>query len=73
MQNTLLLVQIILAVSLISCIVLQPQGTGLGSTFGTSGESYHTRRGLEKVVFVASIVLTALFAANAIALLVLQG
>lgn len=73
MQTTLLVVQVILAIALISCIVLQPQGTGLGSAFGSSGESYHTRRGLEKVVFVSSIVLTALFAANAIALLVLQG
>lgn len=73
MHTALLIVQIVLAVSLVACIVLQPQGSGLGSAFGTSGESYHTRRGLEKVVFIASIVLTVLFAANAIALLVIQG
>ncbi len=73
MHTTLLVIQIILSIALISCIVLQPQGAGLGTAFAGSGESYHTRRGVEKVVFVTSIVLTVLFAVNAVVLLVLQG
>lgn len=62
MQNALLIVQIVLSLFIITAILLQAQGSGLGSTWGGGGETYHTRKGLEKVLFVATIVAVGLFA-----------
>ena len=71
MEQTLLITQVILSIMLASFILLQAQGSGLGSTWGGGGETYHTRRGVEKVVFIATIVCTALFIGNSIALLII--
>lgn len=63
MQTTLLIIQIILAVFITTAILLQAQGTGLGTTWSGGGETYHSRRGLEKVLYFATIVCSVLFAA----------
>jgi len=57
-------VQIILAILLIGAILLQRTGASLGGAFGADNFSsgFHTRRGLEKTLFLASIVLGVLFA-----------
>lgn len=70
MNNIWLIVQAVLSVLIITSVLLQSQGGGLGSTFGGGSGSYHTRRGLEKVLFNATIVLIALFALASIAALV---
>lgn len=70
MNNIWLIVQAVLSVLIITSVLLQSQGGGLGSTFGGGSDSYHTRRGLEKVLFNATIVLIALFALASIAALV---
>jgi len=67
MKNTLLIVQIVLAVLIVVAILLQAQGTGFGTTWQGGGESYHTRRGLEKVMFYFTILAVALFILVAIA------
>jgi len=75
MQNFLLLTQIILSVLITITILLQAQSGGLGAGFGGSSastQSYHTRRGLEKVVFYATIILAGLIAINSIAILTLR-
>lgn len=54
-------IQIVLSVLLTGVILLQAQGSGLGSTWGGGGESYHTKRGLEKTLFFLTIILTVLF------------
>jgi len=53
--------QVIVAVLIISAILLQPRGMGLGSAFGGEGSLYYTRRGMEKVLFIVTIVLIVLF------------
>jgi preprotein translocase subunit SecG len=53
--------QIVIAIALTVLILMQSQGTGLGSGFGGSSETYHTKRGVEKVVFTATIVLVVIF------------
>ena len=55
--------QIVLAVLLIICILLQQPGASMGGAFGGDNFSaaYHTRRGSEKFLFYATIVLGALF------------
>ncbi|MCA9369979.1 MAG: preprotein translocase subunit SecG [Pseudomonadales bacterium] len=69
MYTVLITFQIILAVVLIVSILLQAQGTGLGAAWSGGGETYHTRRGLEKVVFYLTIGSLVLFCINSIALL----
>lgn len=67
MQSAILVFQIILGVLLISSILLQAQGSGLGATWGGGGETYHTRRGLEKVLFYFTIIGIGLFVVSSIA------
>jgi preprotein translocase subunit SecG len=57
----LIVLQIIIAIALTAVILLQAKGTGLGSTFGGQSQMYHTKRGVEKVVFTATIILAIIF------------
>lgn len=56
------IIQLLLSVALITIILLQAKGTGLGSTFGGSSQTYHSKRGVEKAVFYTTIILAVLFA-----------
>jgi len=61
-QTILLVLQIAVPVLLIVCILLQQRGTALGSAFGGEGGGFQSkRRGLDKKIFVTSIVLGILF------------
>lgn len=60
-----LILQIIVSLALIVVIILQAKGTGLGASFGGSS-NYHTRRGIEKTLFSATIALSILFVVLAI-------
>jgi preprotein translocase subunit SecG len=53
--------QVVVAVLLIGAILMQNRGTGLGNLFGGTGGVYLTKRGLEKKLFIATIVLAAIF------------
>ncbi len=55
--------QIIVSVLLIVVILLQRRGAGMGALFGGEGAVYQTKRGPEKFLFWATIVLAALFMA----------
>ncbi len=61
------IIQIVLAVLLIASILLQRQGAGLSGAFGGEGEFYHTKRGMEKYLFIATIILAILFFGAAVA------
>lgn len=61
MKAVLLIIQMVLALTLMATILLQAKGTGLGSAWGGSGESYRSKRGVERILMIATIVLTALF------------
>jgi preprotein translocase subunit SecG len=49
------------AILMIAAILLQQRGASLGAGFGSSGELYTTRRGLDKNLFEVSIVLAVVF------------
>lgn len=53
------ILQIILSFALITVIVLQAKGTGLGRAFGST--SYHSKRGVEKSLFATTILLSLAF------------
>lgn len=55
------ILQTIISVLLIIVILMQSRGSGLGSTFGGGGGVYLTKRGMEKKLFIATIVLAVLF------------
>jgi preprotein translocase subunit SecG len=59
------IIQIILAVLMVIAILLQQRGTGLSSAFGGEGNVYRTKRGLEKIIFIATIILAIAFLATA--------
>ncbi len=61
----------ILAVLLIVLILIQQRGSGIGSIFGGDDAVYRTKRGAEKIIFVATIVVAVLFFGLAIAKLFL--
>lgn len=65
-------VQIILSVLLVGAILLQQSEGSLGSAFGggqSGASTWHTKRGLEKQLFIATIVLAILFTLSAVAAL----
>ena len=71
MKNILIIAQIVIAALLTGGILLQSRGTGLGATFGGSGNVYRTKRGVEKVVFRATVVMAVAFLTIALVTIVL--
>ncbi|HHB91549.1 MAG TPA: preprotein translocase subunit SecG [Anaerolineae bacterium] len=61
MATFLLIALIILGIALTALIVFQTQNSGAGSVFGSDTTVYRTRRGLEKTLFQATIVLSIIF------------
>ena len=72
MKQFFLIAQVVVSILLIICVLFQQKGAALGSTFGGTGESYGTRRGIQKRLFQFSIVLGILFIALAILNLVIH-
>lgn len=65
-------VQIVLAILLSACVLIQQQGTGLGGAFGGEGNVYRSRRGVEKFLFYGTIVLAIGFFASALVAVIKQ-
>jgi preprotein translocase subunit SecG len=61
------------AILMITSILLQQRGATLGAGFGSSGELYTTRRGLDKNLFEVSIVFAAIFILSILAGLLLPS
>jgi len=70
-NNILNIVQIVIAGLLVVAILFQQRGTGLSAAFGGEGGVYFKKRGAEKVVFIATIVLAVLFILSALARMIL--
>jgi protein translocase SecG subunit len=61
MSQYLAIAQLILAIAIVALILIQNKGAGLSSTFGGGNEVYLTKRGIEKWVIRATVVLITLF------------
>jgi preprotein translocase subunit SecG len=60
-------IQIIIAIAIVVLVLLQERSAGLSGIFGGEGGGfYQTRRGLEKSVFYATIVLAIVFVGLAV-------
>lgn len=57
------LLQIVISVILIAVILLQVKGSGFGAALGgmSGGSIYRTKRGLERTLFQATILLVVVF------------
>ncbi len=55
------ILQLILALTIIGLILLQAKGTGLGTAFGGQSNTYHSKRGVEKVIFTLTVSLVFAF------------
>ncbi len=61
LKQLIFLFQIIFGLGLITLVILQSKGTGIGSTFGGDMGFYGTKRGAEKLLFILTIMIAALF------------
>lgn len=71
MDQTLNIIQIVVAVILIIVVLVQQRGTSLGGAFGGRGDVYASRRGLEKTLFILTIILGIIFVGLAVTNIVL--
>jgi len=62
-QFNLAITQIVIGVLLIVLVLLQQRGGGMGVLGGISSQFYGSRRGLEKTIFIFTIILGGLFIA----------
>ena len=61
MRTVLMVLQALLSILLIAVVLLQSRGTGLGFTFGGEGNVYRTKRGIERVLAVSTVVISSAF------------
>jgi len=60
-QKILMIAQLVVSVLLTVSILLHNRGAGLGATFGGDMAGYYTKRGVEKFLFAATVVLATIF------------
>lgn len=58
------IITVVSAILMVAAILLQQRGASLGAGFGASGELYTSRRGLDKSLYRATIVLAIIFIAS---------
>jgi len=75
MSTYLNLALVIVSFALIALVLLQSKGAGLGGLGGGDfgGSGYHVRRGVERLVFNLTIVLSVLFFLLALLNVILGG
>lgn len=70
-MRNLQIAQIVIAVLLMLAILFQNRGVGLSGVFGGGGNIFRTKRGIEKKLFAATIVLAVLFFSISLAVIFL--
>lgn len=71
--NILQISTLVSAAFSILLILLQQRGASLGAGFGSSGELYTTRRGLDKSLFNATLVFIVIFILSIFGLLLIPS
>ncbi len=72
MRSALQITISIISVLLIAVVLLQGRGSGLSNIFGGSSNFYSTKRGAEKFLFIATIILGIGFLTTSLLLFLLQ-
>ena len=55
------IIQFVLAALLVTVILLQQKGTGLSGVFGGSSNIYSTKRGVDRILYLSTIVISVIF------------
>lgn len=71
-ESVLNLAQIVISLLLVAAVLVQQRDAGLSSVFGGDTTVYHTRRGIEKMIFKATVGLAVIFMGTALANIVLR-
>jgi protein translocase SecG subunit len=73
LRSLLPIAQIVISVLLVTVVLLQPSSAGIGGAFGGSdgAQAFRTKRGFEKFLFIATIVLGVVFAGLCVLAIVL--
>lgn len=66
------ILQLVVSILITLLVLMQTKGKGLSSFLGGSGGFYSTRRGLEKIIFMVTIVLGVLLTANSLFIIYLS-
>ena len=66
------ILQIIITLALTGLVLIQGKGAGLSSSFGGSFAFHRSKRGVEKVVLILTIVFGILLVINSFALILLR-
>ncbi len=66
-NSILQIISVVSAALMVLCILLQARGASLGAGFGSSGELFTTRRGTDKSLFEATIILACIFVGSLLA------
>jgi len=72
-DTILQIVTVVSAVLMILAILLQQRGASLGAGFGSSGELFTTRRGIDKNLFEVTVILAVIFVLSILAGLILPA
>lgn len=70
-DEILQIVTVASAVLMVLAILLQQRGASLGAGFGSSGELFTTRRGIDKSLYDITIILAVIFVMSILAGLLL--
>lgn len=71
--NILSVLQIVVCVLLVISILMQNRAEGLGKMFGGGGEVFRTKRGLEKFLYVFTIVLAVILVISSLVIVKLSA
>ncbi len=66
MQTFFLILQVVISILLALSILVQQRGTGLSATFGGGGGFYTSKRGAEKFLSTATVILVVFFIGNSL-------
>jgi len=72
MYRLLQTIHIILSLAIVGLVLIQSKGGGFASGIGSSIGFYRSRRGLEKIVFIITIVVAILVVVNSLLLILLS-
>lgn len=67
MKSALTIFQIVVSILLVLSILAQEKGVGLSATFGGGGEFYKSKRGIDRVLFTSTVILSLMFIAASLA------
>ncbi len=60
------IIHIIVSLLLITLVMLQTEGSGLGGTLFGGGDVFHSKRGIERSLFILTIVIAVIFSLTSI-------